>query len=218
MEWAASSDEVIIQQLNRLQNTNIVMLGDVALGKVRPILTEKEDAWVDVAWGDIDWDKKVWRAATSSGSTAASVSCGPANATAGDTSIRFRATAKMLSSSRRGTTIVIAVENVDKRRRLDLFHRLARQRNAALSVPRRLNGEGKAERLTPAMNPALTATSFRRAADLAIHTFSTFFNRARDRDRAACPHTPRCEPLIDNKALHDRHRETESQPAVSSSG
>ena len=28
MEWAASSDEVVIQQLNRLQNTNLVMLGD----------------------------------------------------------------------------------------------------------------------------------------------------------------------------------------------
>ena len=57
MEWAASSDEVVIQQLNRLQNTNIVMLGDIRTGKVRPILTEKDEAWVDVAWGDLDWDK-----------------------------------------------------------------------------------------------------------------------------------------------------------------
>jgi dipeptidyl-peptidase 4 len=57
MEWAASSDEVVIQQLNRLQNTNIVMLGDVRTGKVRPILTEKDDAWVDIAWGSIGWDK-----------------------------------------------------------------------------------------------------------------------------------------------------------------
>ncbi|MGH9879828.1 MAG: DPP IV N-terminal domain-containing protein, partial [Pyrinomonadaceae bacterium] len=57
MEWAASSDEVIIQQLNRLQNTNVVMLGDVRTGKVRQVLTEKDDTWVDIAWGDIDWDK-----------------------------------------------------------------------------------------------------------------------------------------------------------------
>ena len=57
MEWAANSDEVVIQQLNRLQNTNIVMLGDVRTGKVRPVLTEKDDTWVDIAWGDIDWDK-----------------------------------------------------------------------------------------------------------------------------------------------------------------
>src|SRR6185369_702211 len=57
MEWAANSDEVVIQQLNRLQNTNIVMLGDTHTGKVRPVLTEKDDTWVDIAWGDIDWDK-----------------------------------------------------------------------------------------------------------------------------------------------------------------
>src|SRR5262249_25915535 len=37
MEWAVSSDEVIIQQLNRPQNTNNVMLGDVRTGKVRTI-------------------------------------------------------------------------------------------------------------------------------------------------------------------------------------
>lgn len=57
MDWAASSDEVIIQQLNRLQNTNIVMIGDARTGKVRPIMTEKDDAWVDIAWGSIGWDK-----------------------------------------------------------------------------------------------------------------------------------------------------------------
>ena len=58
MEWAANSDEVVIQQLNRLQNTNVVMLGDARTGKLRPVLTEKDDAWVDIAWGSIDWDKR----------------------------------------------------------------------------------------------------------------------------------------------------------------
>src|SRR5262249_4227572 len=57
MEWAHRSDEVIIQQLNRLQNLNIVMMGDARTGKVRPLFKEQDDAWVDVAWGDIDWDK-----------------------------------------------------------------------------------------------------------------------------------------------------------------
>src|SRR5262245_4781031 len=57
MDWAANSTEVIIQQLNRRQDTNVVMMGDISTGKVRPILTEKDDAWVDIAWGDISWDK-----------------------------------------------------------------------------------------------------------------------------------------------------------------
>ena len=33
MEWAGA-DEVVIQQLNRRQDTNIVMLGDASSGKV----------------------------------------------------------------------------------------------------------------------------------------------------------------------------------------
>ncbi|UCC49084.1 MAG: DPP IV N-terminal domain-containing protein, partial [Gemmatimonadota bacterium] len=54
MEWAASSDEVIIQHVNRLQNTNRVLLGDVRTGAVRTVLTETDEAWVDVV-NDIRW-------------------------------------------------------------------------------------------------------------------------------------------------------------------
>jgi len=56
MEWTASSDEVVIQHLNRLQNTDEVMLGDARTGAVRTVLTERDSAWVDVvdpvAWLD----------------------------------------------------------------------------------------------------------------------------------------------------------------------
>ncbi len=54
MEWAASSDEVVVQQLNRLQNTDLVLLGDRRTGKVRTVLTEKDPAWVEVV-DDLDW-------------------------------------------------------------------------------------------------------------------------------------------------------------------
>ncbi len=47
MDWAASSDEVILQRLNRLQNRNEVMLGDGRTGKVRTILVEQDSTWVD---------------------------------------------------------------------------------------------------------------------------------------------------------------------------
>ena len=93
MEWAASSDEFVIQQLNRRQDTNTVMIADARTGKARPVLTEKDEAWVDVAWGDIDWDKPASRVATSNGSTAANAFYGPANAMAGVTSIPCHATA-----------------------------------------------------------------------------------------------------------------------------
>jgi dipeptidyl-peptidase 4 len=54
MDWAASSDEVILQRLNRLQNRNEVMLGDAKSGKVRTILVEQDSTWVDL------WDNLVW--------------------------------------------------------------------------------------------------------------------------------------------------------------
>ncbi|MGH7509295.1 MAG: S9 family peptidase [Gemmatimonadales bacterium] len=48
MDWAASSHEVVLQRLNRLQNTNQVMLGDARTGKVRTILTERDSTWVEL--------------------------------------------------------------------------------------------------------------------------------------------------------------------------
>lgn len=62
MQWAASSKEVVLQQLNRLQNTNKLMLGqvrtgwlgDIHTGLVRTVLTEQDEAWVDVG-DDLKW-------------------------------------------------------------------------------------------------------------------------------------------------------------------
>jgi dipeptidyl-peptidase-4 len=54
MDWAAGSDEVILQRLNRLQNTNEVMLGDARSGAVRTVLTEHDTTWVDVV-NDVVW-------------------------------------------------------------------------------------------------------------------------------------------------------------------
>ncbi len=54
MDWAANSDEVVLQRLNRLQNTNEIMLGDGRTGKVRTILTERDSTWVDVV-DDFAW-------------------------------------------------------------------------------------------------------------------------------------------------------------------
>ncbi|HWN20184.1 MAG TPA: S9 family peptidase [Gemmatimonadales bacterium] len=54
MEWAANSNEVMLQRLNRLQNTNEVMLGDARTGKVRTVLTERDSTWVDLA-DNVTW-------------------------------------------------------------------------------------------------------------------------------------------------------------------
>jgi len=54
MEWAGHSGEVILQHLNRLQNTLKLMLADAESGEVRTVLTETDEAWVEVV-DDLHW-------------------------------------------------------------------------------------------------------------------------------------------------------------------
>ncbi len=48
LDWAGNSEEVVFQHLNRLQNTNHVLIGDAATGEVRTVFTDRDDAWVEV--------------------------------------------------------------------------------------------------------------------------------------------------------------------------
>jgi dipeptidyl-peptidase-4 len=54
MEWAPDSREVVIQQLNRKQNTLTLFAGDARTGRVRPLHVERDSAWVDVV-DDFRW-------------------------------------------------------------------------------------------------------------------------------------------------------------------
>ena len=56
LEWAGNSREVILQHLNRLQNTLNVLVGDAATGAVRTVFTDTDETWVetmdDFVWLD----------------------------------------------------------------------------------------------------------------------------------------------------------------------
>jgi dipeptidyl-peptidase-4 len=54
MEFAASNDELMIQQLNRLQNTNKVMLANIHNMDLKTILTETDKAFLDIQ-DDTQW-------------------------------------------------------------------------------------------------------------------------------------------------------------------
>ncbi len=54
MDFIPNSNEVMIQQLNRLQNTNTVWVGNVLSMELKNILTDKDDAWVDIH-DNIQW-------------------------------------------------------------------------------------------------------------------------------------------------------------------
>ncbi|MBK8316557.1 MAG: S9 family peptidase [Acidobacteria bacterium] len=173
MEWAAGSSEVIIQQLNRLQNTNVVMLGDVRTGKVKTIMTEKDDTWVDVAWGAIDWDRR-------------GLARGDAEWIDGGK--RFLWTSErdgwrhVYSISRDGRDIkcitpgnfdLISVERVDVPNGRLYFSASPENATQKYLFSVRLDGSGKPERLSPANQPGTHNYTISPRGDLAIHTYSS---------------------------------------------
>ena len=48
MSWADSSEQLIIQYVNRLQNRNEVMLANADDGTTRTIFVDEDEAWLDV--------------------------------------------------------------------------------------------------------------------------------------------------------------------------
>ena len=54
VDWA-NPREIYLQHFNRLQNTLQVLIADAKTGTSRSILTEKDDAWVDLTLPDMQW-------------------------------------------------------------------------------------------------------------------------------------------------------------------
>src|SRR5256886_380429 len=53
LEWAGPQ-ELVLQRINRAQNTDRVMLADATTGAVRTVLVERDSAWLDVV-DDLQW-------------------------------------------------------------------------------------------------------------------------------------------------------------------
>jgi dipeptidyl-peptidase-4 len=212
MEWAASSEEVVIQQLNRLQNTNIVMLGDVHTGKVRLVLTEKDDTWVDIAWGDIDWDKTglargdiewidegkrfLWASERDGWRHIYSVS-------------RDGREVKPITP---GNYDVISVERVDPKNGWVYF--LASPDNATQRYLYRvrIDGSAKEERLTPGTSAGTHGYNISPRGDLSLHFYSNF-NHAPITDVVRLPQHSLVRSLIDNNQTQDRLAKLKETPS-----
>jgi dipeptidyl-peptidase 4 len=54
LEWAENSSELAIEHLNRVQNTDDVLLADASTGAIRQIFRDQDSAWVDVM-DEIHW-------------------------------------------------------------------------------------------------------------------------------------------------------------------
>ncbi|HEU4711805.1 MAG TPA: S9 family peptidase [Pyrinomonadaceae bacterium] len=212
MEWAANSDEVVIQQLNRRQDTNVVMIGDARTGKVRPILTEKDEAWVDISWGDIDWDRTgiargdvewidggkrfLWASERDGWRHLYSIS-------------RDGRDVKLITP---GNYDVITVERVDPTNGFVYF--LASPENATQRYLYRvrIDGSGKEQRLTPASVPGFHSYNISPTGNFAIHQYSTF-SKVPVTEVVKLPDHAIARTLIDNRELQERVAKLKPTPA-----
>ncbi len=190
MDWAANSDEVALQQLNRLQNTNLVMLGDRRTGQVRTILTERDDAWVDVD-SDINWldggKRFLWVSERDGWRHAYAVS-------------RDGTSIKLITP---GAFDLTSVESVDEAGGW-LYYRASPENATQRYLYRAaLNGSGKQERLTPANQPGTHTYNIAPRAGWAFHTYSSFGKPPRT-ELVRLPGHVSLRSVVDNAAVIEK--------------
>jgi dipeptidyl-peptidase 4 len=163
MEWAANSTEVLIQRLNRLQNTNEVMVGDAATGAVRTVLTERDTTWVDLV-DNITWlnggKSFTWLSERDGWSHVYIVS----------------RDGKSVRPVMRGNFDVVKVVGTDEKGGWIYFLASPEQPSQRYLFRSRLNGKGKIERLSP--QPESGTHEYDPSPNLlyALQTFSGFGN------------------------------------------
>lgn len=161
MEWAAGSDEVVVQRLNRKQNANEVILADGATGRTRVVHTERDEAWLDVV-NDLHWlgggqaftwtsERDGWR--------------------------RLYVVPRAGGEGRpvtRGALDVVSVQRVDEAGGWVYYTASPDNATQRYLFRARIDGSGTAERLTPADQPGTHAYTIAPGATWAFHTWSSF--------------------------------------------
>jgi dipeptidyl-peptidase-4 len=161
MEWAGSSDAIVIQRMNRLQNTNTVMIGDVNTGAMVPIKTEQDRAWVNTVddWEFYDrglafiWESEstgyrhVYRVTRDGGSTRP---------------ITF------------GGWDVIGIDLVDTENGWLWFRASPANATQRYLYRARLDGSNPAQRITPEGQPGTHGYNISPNGQFAFHTWSQF--------------------------------------------
>ncbi len=160
MEWTRDGSHLMVQQFNRLQNTNRVMLADPQTGATRTILTETDASWLEnenpARWigqdGRFLWlsERSGWRQA---------YLANPAHAG--------------LSPITENGMDVIEIEAVDEKNGW-LYYAASPENPTQRHLYRTRLGGGPPEKLSPSSPPGWHEYDIAPDAKWAIHTYSTF--------------------------------------------
>jgi len=190
MDWVENSRTIVFQHLNRLQNTNEVTLGNIRKGGLRKILTERDEAWIDVG-DDLKWlddgRKFTWLSERDG----------------------WRHLYLISRSGRKVTLLtpggfdVIELVNIDQENRWAYF--IASPDNPTQRYLYRtpLNGSGRIERITPADQEGTHRYQMSHGSKWAIHTYSSA-NKPPVIDLVRLPGHTRVRMLEDNSELFEK--------------
>jgi len=199
MDWAASSNEVVLQHLNRLQDTLTLFLGNAVTGAARPILVETDSAWVDVV-NDLRWldggksftwmsERDGWRhlyVVSRDGKSVRDVT--PGNFDVHNPATLFGENEVLGVDEKAGTVYFTA--SPENATQLYLFRAS-------------LDGRTPMQRVTPASEPGTHGYDIAPSGRFAIHTYSRF-GVPPTTDLVRLPSHEVVRSLVDNAALKAR--------------
>ena len=187
MEFAASPDQLVIQQINRLQNKNKVLLADIASGDVTTVFTDSDEAWVNIC-DEVEWlDSGKWFTFMS----------------------ERGGWRQLYKVSRNGSEIInltpgeydiISLLSVNEKTGYIYFIASPDDPTARYLYRVKMNGKGKPERLTPDELTGHNLYQVSPDAKYAIHTFSNA-STPNTIDLISLPDHKQVRPLIENARM-----------------
>lgn len=170
MEWIPGKKELILQQLNRKQNTSKIMTCNAVNGKVQTLYEEKDNAWIDVKsrWDDdkiAGWDfirngnAFIWVSEKDGWRHVYSINTNGGAAT-------------LLTP---GNYDVINIRRIDEA--ANTMYILASPENATQQYLYKLkmDGKSKPERITPVSQPGTHEYDIAPEGQYAMHKFSNYY-------------------------------------------
>ena len=164
MEWLPGGGSLIVEQLNRKQNENKLLICNLAAKSVTPIYTETNNAWVDAKENPSGWDwldggkafvwvseKDGWRHL-----------------------YRLSIDGKKEVLLTPGSYDIGVVNAIDEATNQIYFTASPQNTNQRYLYRTRLDGKGKAERLTPAELAGTHGYTLSPNGKLAQHTFTNY--------------------------------------------
>ncbi len=162
MDWSDNSSKIILQHLNRLQNTNQLIFADVKTGNVSTILTEKDETWVEVNMTRLTWleggKSFLWESERDGWQHIYKVS-------------RDGTNVKLITV---GNFDVVNIQAVDEAK--GWLYYIASPENATQRYLYRtkLDGSGKIEKITPDSQKGWNSYNISPNSRWAFHTYSAF--------------------------------------------